>query len=84
MQRFTEPETAVKLHLALENSNYKLYVKIGHRDNYLSEPEFPLRLRLRMPTKNVHMEKLQNKENIKTSKLQTTSKSQDVQHKTNK
>jgi len=72
----------VKLHLALENSNYKLYVKIGHRDNYFSEPEFPLRLR--MPTKNVHMEKLQNKENIKTSKHQTTSKSQDVQHKTNK
>ena len=26
--------------------NYKLYVKNGHRDNYLSEPEFPLRLRL--------------------------------------
>jgi len=25
-----------------------LYVKNGHRDNYLSEPEFPLRLRLRL------------------------------------
>ena len=34
--------------IALENSNYKLYVKNGHRDNHLSEPEFPLRLRLRL------------------------------------
>jgi len=25
-----------------------LYVNNGHRDNYLSEPEFPLRLRLRL------------------------------------
>ena len=39
----------MKLHIALENSNYKLYVKNGHRDNYLSEPEFPQRLRLHVP-----------------------------------
>jgi len=31
---------------SLDNNNYKLYVENGHRDNYLSEPEFPLRLRL--------------------------------------
>ena len=34
--------------VSLDNSNYKLYVKNGLRDNYLSEPEFPLRLRLRL------------------------------------
>jgi len=33
--------------MALDNNNdYKLYVKNGHRDN-LSEPEFPVHLRLR-------------------------------------
>ena len=31
--------------IALDNNDYKLYVKNGHRDNYLSEPEFTLRLR---------------------------------------